>query len=352
MTSTSDPAGLRSANELLLDRTIAHGVLVERWKAGEVHRILRILDREILPDLASMIAGRLANIATRGFDSGPSTTTRLEYLYADLSEMARKIRLRLSGEANGALIQFAQHEAAVLVRAIRGVAPSVQVVTPSMSTLRSVAMNRPLAGKVLREWWKDQERSLRDNVGRQIRIGLVQGESSQAIVRRVRAVWPAERHRVATTVRTAVNHISSQARQATFEENRDLIARVEWIATLDTRACPACGAYDGKTFPLDEGPRPPLHHGCRCTMLPVLKSAAELGLRDVAGGTRASMDGQVPDSVRFEDWLAGQSVERQNAVLGIGRARLWRAGKLSLADMVDAAGNPISLAELVELGAA
>jgi SPP1 gp7 family putative phage head morphogenesis protein len=348
VTGRSDPNGPRSANEVLLDLTISHALLVERWKAHEVRRIVRLLDREVLPDLAARIGARLANIATRGFDSGPSTTSRLEYLFADLREFAKQLRIRLAEETGATLYTFAKNEAEVLARSIRLAAPMVSVVTPSASTIRAVAFSRPLQGKVLREWWQDQERALRDNVGRQIRIGLMQGESSEQIVRRVRDVWPAERHRIATTVRTAVNHISTQARQATFEENADLLDGVEWVATLDTRTCPACGALDGKVFPVDSGPRPPLHPLDRCTVNPVLKSAAALGLKDLDGVTRASMDGQVPEAVRFEDWLPRQSAARQNAVLGVGRATLYRAGRLDLRDMVDATGSPIPLRALLE----
>jgi SPP1 gp7 family putative phage head morphogenesis protein len=348
VTGRSDPHGPRTANERLLDLTISHALLVERWKAHEVRRIVRLLDREVLPDLAARIGARLASIATRGFDAGPSTTSRLEYLFADLREFAKQLRIRLAEETGATFFAFAKGEADALVRSIRSAAPMVTVVTPSASTIRAVAFSRPLQGKVLREWWQDQERSLRDNVGRQIRIGLMQGESSEGIVRRVRAIWPAERHRIATMVRTAVNHISTQARQATFEENADLLQGIEWVTALDTRACPVCAANDGQVFPVDSGPRPPAHHGCRCSVAPALKSAAALGLKGIDGATRASMDGQVPEAVKFPDWLERQSVERQNAVLGVGRARLYRAGKLDLEDMVDVAGGIIPLRTLLE----
>src|SRR5690606_26281802 len=69
--------------------------------------------------------------------------------------------------------------------------------------------------------------------------------------------------------------------------------------------CPACMSLDGKVFPINEGPRPPRHVACRCTMNVVLKSAQELGLnlREIPEGTRMSMDGQVPQSVIYNDWL-------------------------------------------------
>lgn len=61
------------------------------------------------------------------------------------------------------------------------------------------------------------------------------------------------------------------------------------------------------------------------------------------------MDGQVPDAVTFAEWIDRQSLERQDAVFGPGRAALFRAGKVDLASMVDAAGHLIPLGRLVEL---
>jgi len=63
--------------------------------------------------------------------------------------------------------------------------------------------------------------------------------------------------------------------------------------------------------------------------VPVLKSFRELGLDidEIPEGTRASMDGQVPESLSYSKWLKGQDEKIQNDVLGINRANMFRAGK-------------------------
>ena len=63
-------------------------------------------------------------------------------------------------------------------------------------------------------------------------------------------------------------------------------------------------------------------------------------------GQRASMNGEVPETVDYEQWLPDQSVEVQNKALGPVRAQLWRDGKLSLADMVDTDYQLINLKDL------
>lgn len=335
-----------SANGNLLDRGIYHAILAERFKNHEVRRIVRILDREVLPDLRERLAGRLQNIATRGFDTGPTTTARLRFLFRDLRQLFADLVVRMSKETEVPLAGFANAQAAALARDIkREVGTLASVATPSHGTIRQAVMGRPFDGLLLRERWEKRGRAFREAVESQVRIGLVQSETPEQIVARVREVWPAQRRHVASTVRAAVAHGQNQARQATYEENRRVLRGVLWVATLDVSTCPRCGALDGKTFDVDEGPRPPLHHGpCRCTTVPVLRSAADLG------GTRASMDGQVPESTSFREWIDRQSDERQDLVFGRGRARLYRAGRLELEDMVDGAGNVIPLGELVEAG--
>ena len=37
-----------------------------------------------------------------------------------------------------------------------------------------------------------------------------------------------------------------------------------WKTAEDERVCPECGPLDGKAWPDNDGPQPPLHNHCRC----------------------------------------------------------------------------------------
>lgn len=109
-----------------------------------------------------------------------------------------------------------------------------------------------------------------------------------------------------------------------------------------------CRARDGKIYPVDSGPRPPAHVACRSSTAPVTKSWKELGLNlnEAPPGTRASMNGQVPDDLVYSSWLRKQPVEFQEEVLGKTKATLFRKGEIDLDRFVDRAGNELTLAEL------
>lgn len=89
-------------------------------------------------------------------------------------------------------------------------------------------------------------------------------------------------------------------------------------------------------------------HNCRSTTVPVTKSWNELGIdmEEVPEGTRASMDGQVPATLTYEEWLRKKPPEVQDKVLGKAKGKLFRDGGLSLDKFVDLAGKEATLADI------
>jgi hypothetical protein len=89
-------------------------------------------------------------------------------------------------------------------------------------------------------------------------------------------------------------------------------------------------------------------HNCRSTTVAVLKSWKEMGisLAEAPEGTRASMDGQVAASTTYDKWLRGRSVEFQEDILGVAKAKLFRQGGLTLDKFVDRNGAEYTLDEL------
>ena len=133
-----------------------------------------------------------------------------------------------------------------------------------------------------------------------------------------------------------------------YAGNADLIKGVRWVSTLDGRTSPICRARDGVIYDVDKGPRPPAHWNCRSTTVPVLRSWRELGIPadEASPGTRASMDGQVPSDMTYQQWLKSKPAAFQDETLGKAKGRLFRSGGLTLDRFVNNKGREYTLDEL------
>ncbi|NTX07068.1 minor capsid protein [Myxococcus sp. CA040A] len=394
----------RTANEEVLERTVAHSVQVERYKAGLVRRVVAVLN-ESEDDLEAQLSERLERIAEAGgYDAGPAVTERLEEMLARVGG----VRAEAYGTAMGLMTEelgaFALHEArwqaAVLQETL---IVELSVAMPTAEVLHAAAFSRPFDGHVLQSWVESMAPADLDRMGGVVRMGVVEGKTTQQMVREVvgsRAksytdgVLEISRRSAETLVRTAVNHVSTQAREEVLQANADIVKYVRIVATLDGRTTLGCMALDGKTFPVREGRRPPFHPGCRTTTSPVIDGVRLVGDRPTVTDTRTRRQreidfradakakagevrwkgmseaerraaigrqrekwtreniGGVPKGLSYEDWLRRQSTAFQDEVLGPTRGKLFREGGLALGRFTDASGKTLTLEQLHQVEAA
>ena len=182
----------------------------------------------------------------------------------------------------------------------------------------------------------------------QIRASIVLGDTTDELTRGIRGLVPLQSRKAATLARTAVNHVSVQARKETLKENDDVLLGYEWVATLDSRTSLICMSRDGVIYKdYDNDPKPPAHFNCRSTITPKVNPKFDLGADIV--GTRAAKGsggaGQVSAGLNYDQWLRKQSESFQNKVLGKGRAKLFRKG-MTIDKFVDNRGKTLTLAQL------
>lgn len=332
-----------TANEELLNRTIRHQVYLERFKASELPRLIReldALDRDLLGQLAAV-------------DPESLTGQRLEAQIAKVSEISDEATRRYSETLLGSLSTLGAYEASWAAATIASTAGAeflvvagLDITTPDPNLLRAAIFSRPLQGKLLEDWVADLEKARRDRLSAAIRMAAIESQTIDQLVRRIRGtrangykdgILDISRRGAEALARTAMQHISNSARAASYEQNASVIDEVQMVATLDGRTTPYCRGIDGKRFPRTKGPRPPFHINCRTTTVPVLKSWAEIGIQanELSASTRASMNGQVADTLDYDAWLRGQSSAFQDDVLGPSRADLFRKGGLHQDRFVD-----------------
>lgn len=348
-----------TVNEEIQDRTIRHMVYLERYKASEVRKIVKELNTVILPDIHAKIEARLAKIVERGTDLGPTTTTRLKQLEKELSKLAADLSNRVKNFTTVDLDALTESELIWQAEAIKkSLKFNLDTVLPAAPAVARIINKTSFAGLTLDQWYDSMSRSTQKNVMIAVNRGIVEGETTDQIMKRIGGtkklnytdgVWETTRAQASTITRSVINHVSNQSRLEFFKENFDIISGLKWVATLDSRTSTTCASLDGKVFEIDKGPRPPAHPNCRSTMTAVLKDADELGLNDLSGEMRSSMNGQVPASTTYGEWLKRQPAAVQDDVLGVTKGKLFRNGDLPIERFVGDNLKPLNLDQLREL---
>lgn len=338
-------------NQDILDSTIRHMVWVERYKTKEVKRILKILEQAD-DDLVAQIAARLTKIEARGYDLGVATTERLTILLDEIRQQRKEIMRVLAAESKDELTVFSEYEAefqeSVIVNSAKTYGVDLAMVSPAAAQLKAVVTSQPFQGRLLKEWFADLGVDTGRRLSDAVRIGIVEGQTTDQIVRRIRGtkakgyadgVMSIGKRNAEAIVRTAISHVSSRASDELCDANADIIKGVKFVAVLDSRTSAICRSLDSKIFTVAKKPKLPLHFNERSKLIPYLGEAITKGLR-------ASVTGSVPDDTTYGDWLRWQPVAVQNDILGVQKAQLFRKGGLPLDRFVDNSGKEYTLAEL------
>lgn len=299
---------------------------------SEVLDILRTLERELLGQLAGNTITEWSR--TRTNQQLRETRTLIQEYYARAADVSTEA---MAGIAN---VTATATAATLLVT-------ESQITRLSDDFLRTLAGDSIIQGAVQSDWWSRQTADTVFRFNGAVRQGIAAGETNQQIIRRVIQFMDVSRANAAALVQTSTATVANDARMAMFEANADIIKRYRAVATLDTNTCPRCAPLDGLEWEKDGTPighnfpmpRYPLHFNCRCLLIAQVFDSPP-------GGQRASADGPISARTTFTEWLERQPAEKVEEVLGKGRADLFRSGKITLAQLTNGAGRPLTLKEL------
>lgn len=328
---------MANPNDVLTDEIIRHAVYLGRYTRQEIVEMMRIIEGAneglILEVMRGTDRADQARILAK-IESlyGPAMAAVAAKLTADMRELATYELERATALADRIGISFQM---------------------PAPTKVFDTIMATPAdAGTPMEVMFRKFSQNTRDRIAAVVRQGITEGQGPAAMVKALRGevvrparwimqdgkrvlrpgvykggVYETTTRGAETLARTTVMHTYNTANAETYRENEDLLSGVKWCATLDMDTCVDCAELDGQEWTLDEGhPEPPYHPNCRCVLTPQVK-----------GYENAS-------SPRYEDWLSRQSEERQNDILGIGRAEIFRSGE-KLSDMSDG-GRMLTLSEL------
>ena len=309
---------------------------------------------------------------------------RLEKLNEDISIILKSGYGSIKTYVDSSLKSMGTIQASNVVNSLnKSIGADIFNVTLTQDEVVGIVNNTMIQGNIIGQWWDKQSADVQAKLSAQmaagtqaIQIGLMQGESVGDLINRVRGtkltpgIMSVTKREATALVRTSVMQVANAVRMETYKKNRDIMDGIVWCSTLDARTTPLCQALDGLEWDMELNPinhemeypgGPPAHWQCRSTILPITVSWKSLAgsksklsnkqlkeLDKIPVGERASMGGLVPSNMNYNSWLLTQSKEVQQDILGVGKWQLWSENKLSVTDLVDNTGNPLTLEQLRE----
>jgi SPP1 gp7 family putative phage head morphogenesis protein len=314
---------------------VRNQVLLERLKVGEHKKFAPYLKR-IERDVRIRMSDEGETIATK---------KALNVLLTDVQRIQKEIYdeyiLQLTGDLGDIAIQQSTFEAKSYEKVVVDFESKIPAPAQVLAAVRINPMQisnyagDPLVEPFIRDWSKKETARVTST----IQQGFYQGQTNQQIVTAIRGtkannfkdgILDISNRSAKTTVRTVVQHASSQARQATMNANNDLIKGYEWVSTLDSKTSQTCQSLDGRKFNLGEGPLPPIHPNCRSVTTPVLSDKFDFldeGAKRASKGAKGGA--QVSADQTYYSWLKTQPKTFQDTAIGPTRSKLLRNGGLS-----------------------
>ena len=341
---------MNKADLALMDKYLARQVSLLRFTAGEQNKTLALL-KQMQVELKAKLRNGLTDFSKARVNKVlKEATAVIDDYYAKTTESVNSLAL-------------ARNEAKFTTNTFAGIGLDASL--PSEAALKVLVNGSLIEGAQSSAWWARQSEDLSFKFTNQVRQGIVQNETLQQIIRRVAGskrlgipgIMDISRRNASALVHTSIMQVANDARLATFKANNDIVKGMRQLSTLDSHTSLVCVTYSGaewnlegipiggNTLPFNSGC--PRHWGCRSLIVPITLSYRELGIDiDKPKGTRASDLGQIKSDTTFDEFLKRHDTAYVDDLLGPGRAKLWRDGKITLNDLVNQTGRPLTLEQL------
>lgn len=332
-----------TANEKLQDLLLERSLILERIKGSVSNDLTKVYD-ELFKDISKRI------------NESDLTIKESERLI----KLLEKDLVIPYAELGNDLNALAQDESKFMLNAANAAAGiDIATTLPTNKTINKIANASLMEGATIKNWFGSLEQSLQFDVAREVRQSIIQGKTNKEVTDALKAILNTSSRNANTLALTGIATVTNQVRQQTVKENEDIFKGQKAVVTFDGRTSDICISYSNSSWDM-EGKiltgnkafrEPPYHMRCRTILLPIIKSFRELGidLDEMKGATKASMDGQIPKDMTFDEWLKTKPKSFVESTLGKGRAELFLDGKINLSQLTDLRGNPLTIKELTNI---
>lgn len=272
MNKTASQKKIAELAKQIADHQARLQVIGSNW-GEEINNTLDATEKKFLEKLQKEL---------KNFDFVPNQKKTLEQL-KKINEKLIKIRTQAWIEAQASVTyeckKLSENEVKWGKRVAKEMTGEKKLNEPEQLQLNLVVENTLSSGRTLQQWFLKIAADDAARIETVVQQGFSSGLSIDEIVRQIigtkandyrDGIFNTTRNEANNIARTICNGIANSAKMAFYQANDDVITGVEILATLDGRTCPVCASLDRKRYKMDETPPSlPLHHQCRCVLLPV-----------------------------------------------------------------------------------
>ena len=361
-----------TVNDKLAAEAVRRRLYLSRFSTGQALQLQRLLAR-----LPPKVVIHLLDVI-EGLTPAGMTTAKISKLQKAIGSIVSDAFAEVYDKLEDGLTTLAKVETNYHLVMLESAVPQVAaaavggIQTVSFSEVIASALSKPFQGKLLSQWAKAQSAQTVQTITNTVTSGVLQGKTTTEIIREIRGtkarnyadsvINQAPARNLSSVVKTAISHVSAEAREHMRAANNDLIRGRVWLSTLDSHTSPMCIIRDHLEYTAATNPKPVghnvpygagpgrLHYCCRSTETWITASWQELGIKadDLTPRERASMNGAVPAKMNYAQWLEGQPAWVQEEVLGAQRAYLLQQGKATVPEMFSDKGEWLTLDQLRE----
>lgn len=342
-----------ATSQLVVDANTHHQIYIQRLSTTEA--------KKVQPFLAEAIKAVNAILASYGEFISDAQKDRAE---KEAREAIKEVYMRWNQELKADLSEFGVYEAEFQQKIINSVLVNASATVPSAAVINGAAraLELPIEKKgtiTLRKMLNQFPVKESTRAARQIIIGQAAGLTTSQISRQVSGIINGiSKANSFSLTKTAMQSVSSAAKDEFYKENDDLIIGYRWISTLDSSTTDQCKALDQRVFKHDDPNKimPPIHYGERSTTAPELNGRyaflKESGTRPTVGSDGVE---QVSSKETYYQFLKRQPSEWQDEAFGGGKigadmGKAFRNSGLTNEEFsklaVDSFGNPLTLQEM------
>jgi len=222
-----------TVNDELYDLAIRHAIMLRRLDKNTERELAIFLRDHLYPDITAKLERELALIRITGGRVSSRSATRYRRMQLEIRELVRVGVRGARNQLSSSLFDLAKSEADWQINAFGKSMPvTLSYTAPAASVLRSVVNSEAIQGRTLSNWFAGISRGTWTGIERELNIGIVEGESISDLVRRVRGspsrgfkdgVYATTTRNAQSIARTAATHVSSRARELTYEANDSVV---------------------------------------------------------------------------------------------------------------------------------